>query len=56
MPGHFAQFIAGQTCAGAGVIIDPKNISVGIAIEELMLIWAASQAEEWHNRPAWIPL
>ena len=54
MPSHFAQFIAGRT--SAGVIVVPKNISLGIAVEELLLIWAASQAEEWHNRMVWIPM
>lgn len=54
MPSHFAQFIAGRT--SAGVIMVPKDIPVGVAVEELLLIWAASQAEEWHNRLLWIPL
>ncbi len=54
MPSHFAQFIAGRT--STGVIVVPKDILVGAAVEELLLIWAASQAEEWHNRLVWIPL
>lgn len=54
MPRHFAQFIAGRT--SAGVIVVPKHIALGIALEELLLIWAASHAEEWHNRLVWIPV
>jgi len=54
MPSHFAQFTAGGT--SAGVIVVPKDIAIGVAVEELLLIWAASQAEEWHNRLVWIPL
>ena len=54
MPRHFIQFIAGRT--SAGVIVIPKDTPIGIAVEELLLIWAASQAEEWHNRLMWIPL
>jgi hypothetical protein len=38
------------------VIVVPKDIAVGVAIEDLLLIWAASQAEEWHNRLLWLPL
>jgi len=38
------------------VIVVPRNIPVGVAVEELLLIWAASQAEEWRNRLVWIPL
>jgi hypothetical protein len=26
------------------------------AIEELVLIWSASEADEWTNRLLWIPL
>jgi hypothetical protein len=32
------------------------RVPIAVAIEELFLIWAASEAEEWINRLAWIPL
>ena len=54
MPRHFAHFIASRT--SAGVIIVPKNLPLGMAVEELLLVWAASHAEEWLNRLVWIPL
>jgi len=54
MPSHLARFIAART--SAGVIVVPRNIPVGVAVEELLLIWAASQAEAWRNRLVWIPL
>lgn len=54
MPRHFTRFIAAET--SPGVIVVPKSVSMGAAVEELLLIWAASDAEEWRNRLAWIPL
>ena len=54
MPRHFAQFIAERT--SSGVIVVPKAVRIGAVVEELLLIWAASDAEEWSNLLAWIPL
>jgi hypothetical protein len=31
-------------------------LPVGEAVDELVLIWGASEAEEWQNRIATIPL
>lgn len=55
MPAHFREF----TKAGmhsAGVFLVPQGLDVGTAIEELLLIWLASEASEWENRLEWLPL
>jgi hypothetical protein len=54
MPHHFAAFIATQT--SAGVIIVPKSLSIRQAVEDLILIWAASEADEWVNQINSLPL
>ncbi|OFW26820.1 MAG: hypothetical protein A3J28_14100 [Acidobacteria bacterium RIFCSPLOWO2_12_FULL_60_22] len=54
MPDHFRRFVA--DAASPGVILIRGGISVATAIEELVLIWTASEAEEWVNRLVWIPL
>jgi len=54
MPAHFAEYLA--TANSSGVILLREAISLAVAIEELVLIWTASEAEEWINRLAWIPL
>ena len=54
MPEHFRRFVAGTT--SPGVIVLREGISIGTAIEELVVIWSASEAEEWVNRLVWIPL
>jgi predicted nuclease of predicted toxin-antitoxin system len=53
MPRHFADFI--QTQDSAGVVIIAQNVSVNEAIEELLLIWAASESSEWANLIADLP-
>ena len=54
MPYHLADFIAHEN--SPGVIIVSQNVSVREAIEELLLIWTASDAEYWQNRIVSIPL
>ena len=54
MPKHFAEFI-GQTTS-SGLIVIPQKLPVRVAIEDLLLIWTASEAEEWHNRIQVLPL
>ncbi len=53
MPGHFAGFIVAQE--SAGVLIVPQKLPIARAAEELVLIWNASEAEEWINKIA-LPL
>ena len=55
MPPHFRAF----TDAGnhsPGVFLIPQRLDVRTAIEELLLIWLASEAEEWEDRLEWLPL
>ena len=48
MPGHFARFIA--TATSPGVIILSQRMPLSVAAEWMVLIWAASEAEEWVNQ------
>lgn len=55
MPSHFRSFRdAGEH--SAGVFLVAQSLDVGAVIEELLLIWLASEASEWENRLAWLPL
>jgi len=54
IPHHFAGFIASQT--SPGVLIVPQKLPVANVVEDLILIWAASEAEEWINRIHSLPL
>jgi hypothetical protein len=54
MPKHFAGYTASEP--SAGVVLLREAIPIATAIEELILIWSASEAEEWVGRLVWIPL
>ncbi len=54
MPAEFAAFITNSQ--SAGVIIVSRRLSIEVIIEELLIIWAVSSAEEWVDRIAKLPL
>ncbi|MCY7377130.1 MAG: DUF5615 family PIN-like protein [Pyrinomonadaceae bacterium] len=54
MPRHFAEFV--RENKGWGVIIVSKKLEISVAIEEIILIWAASQAEEYLNSIRQLPI
>lgn len=54
MPRYFFEFIAHKE--SPGLIVIPQSLSVSAAAEDLLLIWSATDAEEWRNRIAFLPL
>ena len=54
MPRHFANFLTDQT--SSGLLVVPKHIPRSVVVEDLLLIWAASDASEWINRICYLPL
>jgi hypothetical protein len=54
MPRHFGDFIAKQT--SPGLLIVPQHVPPAVAVEELLLVWGATEAEEWINRVCYLPL
>lgn len=54
MPAHFAKFISHSQ--SPGVLLISQKTSVAEAIEALLLVWLASDAEEWLNRICRLPL
>lgn len=53
MPYQFADFISVQS--SPGVLIVPQQLGVARAIEELIMIWAVCEAEEYTNSIRRIP-
>ena len=45
-----------QEGSRSGLILVPENVSIRDTIEELLLVWHVSEAEEWTNRIEWLPL
>ncbi|MBV9387573.1 MAG: DUF5615 family PIN-like protein [Chroococcidiopsidaceae cyanobacterium CP_BM_ER_R8_30] len=54
MPQYFSEFIIRNT--SPGVLIVSRKLSIRDTIEYLILIWTASDENEWLNRIAAIPL
>jgi hypothetical protein len=54
MTRHFrARLAAGKS--NPGLFIVPQQSAIGFIIESLLLVWSASQAEEWRNRVEYLP-
>ena len=54
MISHFAHFTESQP--SPGLLLVTQELEIGMAVEELLLIWAASDAEEWRNTIGFVPL
>lgn len=56
MPGHIADHLRGGRHHWGVVKTRRKNLSNGEIAADLILIWEASEAEEYQDREDWIPL
>jgi hypothetical protein len=54
MPSYFTRFR--KTRSSPGIIIVSQNLDIGAAIEDLLLIWTATDAEEWAERIGFVPI
>jgi predicted nuclease of predicted toxin-antitoxin system len=54
MPAHFTRFT--ETQSSPGLILVSQEIDIGTAIEDLVLIWAASTLEGWRDKIGFVPL
>jgi predicted nuclease of predicted toxin-antitoxin system len=54
MPQHFWEFI--RTERSSGVFLINQNDPIALAVDELVLIWLASDASEWENQLRYLPL
>ena len=54
MPAHFAQFLS--TRSSPGLIIVDQGLDIGRAIEELLLIWEATDITEWEGTIGYVPI
>jgi predicted nuclease of predicted toxin-antitoxin system len=54
MPAHFRRFILKQS--SPGIIVIPQRMRVKVVAEDMLLMWAASDPEEWRNRVVYLPL
>jgi hypothetical protein len=55
MPAHF-RAVRNAGKHSSGVFLIPQSLDVASAIDELVLIWLASEASDWEDRLVWLPL
>jgi hypothetical protein len=54
MPAHFVRFC--ETRSSPGLIIVSQDLDIGAAIDDLLLIWLATDAEEWVGKLGFVPV
>jgi hypothetical protein len=54
MPGHFARFR--EIRSSPGIILVSQDLDIGAAIEDLLLIWTATDSEEWLDHLGFVPV
>jgi hypothetical protein len=54
MPAHLARFV--RTRSSPGLIIVQHDLDIGAAVEDLLLIWALTDAAEWHHQIGYVPI
>ena len=54
MPRYFHEFTHRQ--ASPGLILIPQKLALSMAIDDLVLLWIASEDSEWVNRICYLPV
>jgi hypothetical protein len=54
MPYHFADFVSVAGCPG--VFLVKQSTPIAAVIDSLILIWSASDENDWRNRILEVPL
>ena len=55
MPSHFKSFLAAGY-ESPGLLIVSQSVATNVVIESILLIWIASESDDWKNKIAWLPL
>jgi hypothetical protein len=54
LPGHFADYLAAGHHS-PGVLLISRKVSIGQAIDALLLVWGASRHDEWSDTITRLP-
>jgi hypothetical protein len=55
MPTHYANFLEADGHI-PGILMVAEDFSIAQLVDDLFLIWSASEAEEWRDRLIYLPL
>lgn len=56
MTRHYLERLAAGNANNPGLFVVPQRYAVGEIVESLLLLWTASEAEEWRDRIVYLPL
>jgi len=54
MPAHFERFLTNRS--SPGLIVVDQDLDIGRSIEELLLIWTATDIDEWKDKIGYVPI
>jgi hypothetical protein len=54
MPRHFGEFVRSRP--SPGLIVVPQHLPLRQVVDDIILIWTATEAREWVNRIAFLPI
>ncbi len=54
MPRHFGEFV--RSHRSPGLIVVPQHLPIGEVADDLILIWTATESQEWADRIAFLPI
>jgi predicted nuclease of predicted toxin-antitoxin system len=54
MPRHFREFT--RQHSSPGLILVPQRLPISVTIDDLVLLWSASEDFEWVNRLLYLPV
>ncbi len=54
MPRHFGPFVQAQR--SPGLLVVPQHLALRHVMDDLILIWTATEADEWVNRVVFLPI
>lgn len=54
MPRHFGEFVQSQR--SPGLIVVPQHLPLRQIVDDIILIWTATEAREWIDRIAFLPI
>ena len=54
MPRHFGEFVRAQR--SPGLVVVPQHLAPRQVVDDLILIWTATEAGEWIDRLAFLPI
>ena len=54
MPRHFGEFVRAQR--SPGLLVVPQHLALRQVVDDLILIWTATETSEWIDRLAFLPI